>query len=196
MPTIALGVNAVVVCVPPNAFTCGLADPAVSQIGGTFPGARSVTYLDGYFRFTAADLGLEVLLLVAARSHRNSMRLDFASRRRWRVPNILRRVLERCVGELYADRARPPLGGLGMTPVSSSGLVTSRRARRFFPFRRRAGGVVPYGTSAAKTAAICDTSVFWITNLGMVMRSNGYAAVRVSTHAIENVHPRPGAPRP
>ena len=179
MPTIALGVNAVVVCVPPNAFTCGLADPAVNQIGGTFPGARSVAYLDGYFVFTAADLGSKFFCSLLLDPTQFDA-LDFAYADG--VPNILRRVLV-LRGELWL------IGEAALEvwyDAGSSGLETTP-GTSFFPFRRRAGGIIPYGTSAAKTAAICDNSVFWITNLGMVMRSNGYAAVRVSTHAIENV---------
>src|SRR5262252_2401590 len=51
--SIAVGATAVVVCVPPNALTCGLnvGDP-LNLIGGTFPGATSVAYLDGYFVYT------------------------------------------------------------------------------------------------------------------------------------------------
>src|SRR5215467_8537119 len=52
MPTIAIGVDNVVVCIPPRAYTCDHAAASVNEIGGSFPGARSVTYLDGYFVFT------------------------------------------------------------------------------------------------------------------------------------------------
>ena len=179
MPTIAVGVNAVVVCVPPNAYTCGLNDPAINKIGGTFRGARSVAYLDGYFVFTSDELDSKFFtsLLLDPTAYDA---LDFAYADG--VPNILRRVMV-LRGELW-------LLGEGALEVwydaGSSGLETTP-GTSFFPFRKRAGGVIPYGTSAAKTAAICDNSLFWITNLGMVMRSNGYAAVRVSTHAIEQI---------
>ena len=51
--TIAAGPTAAVICVPPNAWTCTHAagDPLV-QLGGTFTGASSVAYLDGYWAFT------------------------------------------------------------------------------------------------------------------------------------------------
>ena len=179
MPTIAVGVNAVVVCIPPNAYTCGLFDSAINQIGGTFPGARSVAYLDGYFVFTSDELDSKFFCSLLLDPTQFDA-LDFAYADG--VPNILRRVMV-LRGELW-------LLGEGALEVwydaGSSGLETTP-GTSFFPFRKRAGGVIPYGTSAAKTAAICDNSLFWVTNLGMVMRSKGYAAERVSTHAIEQI---------
>ena len=179
MPTIALGVNAVVVCVPPNAYTCGLGDSAVNKIGGDFPGARSVAYLDGYFVFTAAELGAKFFTsLLLDPSAYDALDFAYADG----VPNLLRRVMV-LRGELWL------VGETAMEvwyDAGSSGLETTP-GTSFFPFRRRAGGVVPYGTSAARTAAICDNSLFWITNLGMVMRSKGYGAQRISTHAIEQI---------
>ena len=179
MPTIAVGVNAVVVCVPPNAFTCGLGDTAVNQIGGDFPGARSVAYLDGYFVFTSDELSAQFFCsLLLDPSDYDALDFAFADG----VPNLIRRVMV-LRGELWL------IGESAMEvwyDAGSSGLETTP-GTSFFPFRRRAGGVVPYGTSAMKTAVICDNSLFWITNLGMVMRSQGYAAVRVSTHAIEKI---------
>ena len=177
--TIAVGVNAVVVCVPPNAFTCGPGDSSVNQITGAFPGARSVAYLNGYFVFTSDELDSRFFtsLLLDPTAYDA---LDFAYADG--VPNVLRRVLV-LRGELW-------LIGEGAIEVwydaGSSGLETTP-GTSFFPFRKRAGGVIPYGTADIKTAVICDNSLFWITNLGMVMRSNGYAAVRVSTNAIENI---------
>src|SRR4051812_44087042 len=56
MPTIAVGPVGAVVCVPPNAWTCAHSGP-INQIGGDFPGARSVAYLDGYFVYTSTETG-------------------------------------------------------------------------------------------------------------------------------------------
>ena len=54
--TIAVGMTAVVVCVPPNAFTCShQAGTPLNPIGGDFPGAASVAHMDGYFAFTAHE---------------------------------------------------------------------------------------------------------------------------------------------
>ena len=62
--------------------------------------------------------------------------------------------------------------------AGSSGLETTP-GTSFFPFRRRAGGVIHTALPGYRIAAICDNTLLWITNLGsMVMRSNGGAAVR------------------
>ena len=53
MVTAAASPAAIVICVPPNAFTAPHAAGAqLNQIGGTFPGANSVCFIDGYFVFT------------------------------------------------------------------------------------------------------------------------------------------------
>jgi hypothetical protein len=53
--TIATGPTAVVICVAPNAYTCGHNPGTIlNQIGGdVFPGASSVCYVDGYSRRSA-----------------------------------------------------------------------------------------------------------------------------------------------
>jgi len=179
MTTIAVGVNAVVVCVPPNAFTCGHHDTAVNQIGGTFPGARSVAYLDGYFVFTSDDLDAQFFCsLLLDPSDFDA--LDFASADG--VPNMLRRVLV-LRGELWLSGEK---GAEVWYDAGSSGLETTP-GTSFFPFRRRAGGVIPHGTTSMKSFVVCDGSIFWLTNEGIVVRSQGYAAVRISTHAIEAI---------
>jgi hypothetical protein len=168
-----------VVCVPPNAFTCGHNDTAVNQIGGTFPGARSVAYLDGYFVFTSDDLDSQFFTSLLLDPTAFDA-LDFAYADG--VPNLLRRVLV-LRGELWL------IGNEDVEvwyDAGSSGLETTPGIS-FFPFRRRAGGVINHGTTAIKSFVECDGSIFWLTNAGIVVRSQGYAAVRVSTHAIEAI---------
>jgi hypothetical protein len=169
MVTIAVGVTAAVVCVPPNAFTCPHAG-ALNQIGGTFPGARSVAYLDGYFVFTSDDddsnffcsLLLDPTMFDA---------LDFAFADG--VPNVLHRVIP-LAGELWLA------GDTAMEVWYDAGAAD-------FPFRRQSGGVVPYGAVSMKSIVVLDGSLFWLASNGSVLRSQGYKAVRVSTHAIESL---------
>lgn len=170
MITIAVGVNAVVVVVPPNAFTCSHSDTAVNQITGTFPGARSVAYLDGYFAFTSDDLNSQFFIsLLLDPSMFSALDFAFADG----VPNLLRRVIT-LRGELWL------VGEKGIEVWYNSGDAD-------FPFRRRAGAVIPQGVGTMKSMAIADGSLIWIGANHMVMQSQGYQATRISTHAIETI---------
>jgi hypothetical protein len=180
MVTIAVGVNGAVVCVPPNAFTCTHTG-ALNQIGGEFPGARSVTYLDGYFVFSQDEIGGQFFtsLLLDPTAYDA---LDFAYADG--VPNVIRRVMT-LRGELWL------LGDGGLEiwyDAGSSGLETGLSSGlSFFPFRRQNGGVLQTGCGTIRSAAICDGSLFWVGTNGMVNRSVGYKAQRISTHAIEDI---------
>lgn len=167
MVTIAAGVNAAVVCVPPKAFVCSHGGP-LNEIGGDFPGARSVAYLDGYFVFSPDEYSAQFFtsLLLDPNSYDA---LDFASSDA--VPNVLRRVVS-LRGDLWL------IGDAGIEVWYNAGAAD-------FPFRRQAGGVIPYGCVAIKSVAVGDGSIWWLSSNGVVMRSRGYQAERVSTHAIE-----------
>jgi hypothetical protein len=170
MTTIAVGTQAVVVCVPPNAFTCSHTDTAVNQIGGVFPGARSVTYQDGYFIFTNDNLtGVFFVCLLLDPTMFDA--LDFATAEG--VPNKIRRAMV-LHGEvwLFGDKAVEVWYDAGAAD---------------FPFRRQFGGVIPYGSGTPKGVVRADDSLFWITDLDIVVRSVGYKVQRVSTHAIETL---------
>jgi len=179
MPTIAVGVNAAVFCVPPNAFTCNHVATSVNQIGGTFPGARSVAYLDGYFVFTSVDLTSNFFssLLLDPLSY-DALDFAFADG----VPNVLRRVVT-VKGELWliGDKSIEIWYDAG-----SSGLETTP-GTSFFPFRRQSGGVIQFGAVSMRSCAVADNSLFWVSEQCIVMRSVGYTAKRISTHAIEEI---------
>lgn len=185
MPTIAVGVPGAVVCIPPNAFTCTHGG-GLNQIGGDFPGANSVTYIDGYFVFTNNDIDAS-FFTCRLLDPTSFDALDFAYTDA--VPNVARRVMT-LKGELWfmGDMAAEVWYDAG-----SSGLETTPGIS-FFPFRRRAGGVIPYGADSIKTCAIVDGSMFWVARNGTVFRSVGYTAQRVSTHAIEESIRQAGAP--
>ena len=171
IPTIAVGPTAVVVCVPPNVWTADHTGP-INQLGGTFPaeGASSVTYLDGYFVFTQAGHG-GPFFICRLLDPTDFDALDFAYADAF--PNDVRRVVTHR-GELWF------LGFSGFEVWYDSGDAD-------FPFRRRAGGVTKHGTATHKSMAMGDDSVWWFGIDGNIYRSNGYAAVRVSTHAIEKI---------
>jgi hypothetical protein len=56
-----------------------------------------------------------------------------------------------------------------------------------FPYRRRSGGVIPFGISTPNAVAKGDGSVWWVSQDHVVLRSAGYQAQRISTHAIEDI---------
>lgn len=169
MVTIAVGVNAAVVCVPPNAYTCSHTG-ALNQIGGNFPGARSVAYLDGYFIFTNDDISSQFFLseLLDAADYDA---LDFAYADG--VPNIVRRAMV-LRGDVWF------MGDDGLEVWYDAGDAD-------FPLRRRTGAVVPYGIGAIKSACVCDGSIFYLSINNSIMRTSGYTVARVSTHAIETL---------
>lgn len=169
MITIASGVVGAVVCVPPNAFTCTHTG-ALNQIGGTFPGARSVTYLDGYFVFTSDNIDAQFFVsLLLDPTAFDALDFAFADG----IPNIIRRAMTHR-GEVWL------LGDAGIEIWYDSGDAD-------FAFRRRANGVIQYGVTSIKTAVIGDNSLFWLASDGQVKRSDGYQAVRISTHGIEEI---------
>ena len=179
--TIAAGPTACVICVAPNAFTCGhLPTDALNQITDPdFPGASSVTYVDGYFAFSAlgdtAQWFISELLDPASYDA-----LDFAFSDA--LPNVIRRVITHR-GQVWTVGE----GGFEVWyDAGSSGLETMP-GTSFFPFRRAAGGVINIGTGSPQSVCRADNSVWWVGLDGIVYRSNGYNPQRVSTHAIEAI---------
>jgi hypothetical protein len=169
MVTIASGVVGAVVCVPPRAYTCTHTG-ALHQIGGDFPGARSVTYIDGYFVFTSDNIDSQFFTsLLLDPTAFDALDFAFADG----VPNIIRRAITHR-GEIWL------LGDAGIEVWYDSGDAD-------FPFRRRGGAFIQYGVTSPKTVVVGDNSVFWVSTDGTVKRSNGYQAVRISTHWVENV---------
>ena len=59
-----------------------------------------------------------------------------------------------------------------------------------FPFAAVPGGFVPHGCIAPYSAATQDINVFWLSHdlqgRAIVLQGQGYSAMRISTHAIEN----------
>jgi hypothetical protein len=170
--TIAAGPTAAVVCVAPRAYTCKhLPGEPLNQITDPdFPGATSVTYVDGYFAFSS--LGDTAQWFVSRVLDPLSYdALDFAFSDA--LPNIIRRVITHR-GQVWT------VGEAGFEVWYDSGNAD-------FPFRRASGGIIDIGTGSPQAVCRAEESVWWVGLDGVVYGSNGYKATRVSTHAIEAI---------
>lgn len=54
-----------------------------------------------------------------------------------------------------------------------------------FPFQRMQGGFMTVGCLSKHTPASCDNTVFWVSDVGHVVRLEGYVAKRISNHGVE-----------
>jgi hypothetical protein len=178
--TIAVGPTAAVVCVPPRAYTCTITGPLteLTAADNNFPGATSVAWYDGYFVFTSYENNSKFFIAPLADPSGIFDPLDFVfSDAR---PNVVYAlvplqtdlwVMGYSAHEIWYD-------------AGTSGLETTA-GTSFFPFRRQSGGVIPFGMGTPRSLAVGDKSVFWVGINGIVYRSKGYNALRISTHAIE-----------
>ena len=167
--TIAVGMTAVVVCVPPNAFTCGhQTGTPLNQIGGDFPGANSVAQMDNYFAFTGFyDITQWFISHLLDPTEYDALDFVYADA----MPNVLRTIVGHN-GEFWI------IGEKGIEIWYDAGNAD-------FPFRRRSGATIRVGTLSPKSVQTGAESVWWISDKNVVYRSNGYTAQRVSNHAIE-----------
>ena len=180
--TIACGVTAAVICVAPRAYTCSHEVGApLNEIGGdVFEGATSVTHVDGYFAFSAPG-NTAKWFISRLLDPTDFDALDFAFSDG--TLNVIRRVVAHR-GQLWTIGE----GGFEVWyNAGSSGLTGETPGLSFFPFRRAAGGVLPQGTGSPMSVCRADQSLWWLAMDGLVYRTNGYKAERVSTHAIESV---------
>lgn len=169
-PSIAVGPTAVVVCIPPNAWTASHTG-SLNQLGGTFPGdASSVAYLDGYFVFTRMS-DWQQFFISELLDPTNYDALDFASLDAF--TNYTTRVVTLGTDLWFA-------GINGWEIWYDAGAAD-------FPFRRQPSGIIQRTVITPHSIAVGDGSVFWLSTDYIVQRSNGYHATRISTHAIETI---------
>lgn len=169
-PTIAVGTTSVCVCVPPNAWVADhsgslsqITDPAFVQYG-----ASSVTYIDGYFVFTAFENSSRWFTSnLLDGSTYDALQFAYADTR----PNVVRRVITHR-GDLWF------LGEGGLESWYNAGNPN-------LPFLRRAGSDIAYGCGAPQSVAIADNAIFYLSYLGIVLKIVGYQAVRVSIPSVE-----------
>jgi len=169
MVTIAVDNISAVFCVPPNAYTCGhnAGDP-LNALGGTFPGASTVTALDGYYIFSAYPPNGQFFISQIF-DPLDFDALDFATADA--IPNnLLRVVTHRSDLWLFGDS--------GIEVWYDTGAAD-------FPFRRRPGGTLEFPASSYMTIGHGDGSLFWLGQQNIVYRTVGYQATRISTHGIE-----------
>lgn len=171
MATIAVGPVNGCVCTGPDAYAFNHAGTEFRQISGDdWQGASSVTYLDGYFVFTSIEATSQ--FFVSALFDAEAVDpLDFAYSDG--VPNVVRRGI--------THNRQLWLAGEGALEVWYNSGDSD------FPFRPVSGGVLTPGTVSPRSVATIDNSVWWLGKDGVVYRSQGYQAVRVSTFAIERI---------
>jgi hypothetical protein len=172
MVTIASNTKYAVICVPPRLYYCLHTDAALTQIDTTpfaAGGVGSVSYLDGYWVVTQYNGG-PVINVSGLNDPSAWDPLDFAQ-----IDSMVKILLRtvRHNGELWL------LGENGALVWYDAGAAD-------FPLRPMPGSTIPYGV-IARTVAEIDGSLWWATRDNTVLRTDGYKAVRVSTHAIETV---------
>ena len=136
-----------------------------------FPGANSVGFLDGYFVFTEPDS--QHFWVTAINNGSDIDGLDYASAEG--SPDGLR--------GLVVSNLEVWLFGYNSTEVWYNAGTPD------FPLARIQGAFNEVGSAATYAMAKTTGGVFWLASdargHGMVMRTKGYQASRVSTHAVE-----------
>jgi hypothetical protein len=170
-PTIAVGADQTVIVVPPRAYVCnhnGLLQE-ITTGNGNFPpeGASSVATIDGYFVFTSFTG--EYFFCSNLLTGLNFDSLDYSQSAR--RPDYVRKAVVHN-GELW-------LFG------QDSSSVWYDAGAADFPFRERAGSTLEAGLGSYPTLTSIDGSLFFLGSDRVVYRTQGYQAVRISTHPIE-----------
>jgi hypothetical protein len=136
-----------------------------------FPGALTVSYLDGYFIFIEPNS--QFVWSTAILDGTSIDPLDFASAEG--LPDGL-------VSSI-ADHSEAWLFG------TNSVEVWYNAGNAGFPLQRIQGAFMEIGCAATFSVAKLDNSIFWLgadaRGKGIVYRAKGYGGVRVSTHAVE-----------
>jgi hypothetical protein len=139
-----------------------------------FPGAASVTFLDGYFIVNEPNTAR--FYISALFDGLSWGALDFATAEG--SPDNLVRVFA-ALGQLWlmGERTIEIWNNTGGSAVST------------FPFQRVNGARIDIGILAGNTTVNADNSLFWLGGdeygRGFVYRTNGFSPVRISTEAIE-----------
>jgi len=136
-----------------------------------FPGAVTVSYLDGYFVFNEPNS--QKIWVTSLLEGTQIDPLDFASAE-GSPDNV--------VSLLVSNRELWVFG-------TNSAEVWYDAGTADFPLQRIQGAFNEVGCAAAYSVAKMDNGVFWLgadaRGRGMVYRANGYQAQRISTHAVE-----------
>lgn len=165
--TMATNGEQTVIVTPPAAFV--VVGTGVGQIvDPDFPGATSVTYIDGYFVFSGPE-GTGRFFISALLDGTNYDALDFATAEG--DPDPLIRV--------FGDHRELWAFGVNSTEIYSN------TGEADFPFTRISGAFIERGCGAVASVAKADNTVFWLGDDRIVYRADGYVPRRVSTFAVE-----------
>lgn len=156
-----------VIVADPEAYVVSTTGTITHITDVDFPDVTSVCYIDGYFIFSKKNTDQYIWSAVLDATSYDA--LDIASAET--VPDGLYRVFEHR-NELWLFCSR------SIEIHRSTGDADQ-------PFARQSGGLITVGTHSGDTVAEVGGSMFWLGNDNVVYRSEGYQAVRVSTHAIE-----------
>ena len=156
----------------PSGYIYNAATDVFSEITDPdFPGAVTVGYLDGYFVFNEPDS--QKIWITSLLDGLEVDPLDFASAEG--SPDGV-------VGIIIVNRELWILGTNSLEVWYDSGALD-------FPLQRIQGAYNEVGCVSAYSIVKLDNSVFWLgkdaRGQGIVYRSAGYNAQRISTHAVE-----------
>lgn len=140
-----------------------------------FPGADTVTFMDGYFIFTYSSQASTFLkkgefFISNLRDGLTYDALDFAN------------------AEKYPDRLQHAVANLGELWLFGTDTIEVwyNSGDVDFPFERIPQAVVEKGLLNRWTVARADNSIYWVDDDGIVRRAqDGYVPLRISTHAVE-----------
>lgn len=170
--SMAYGITQLVIVDGPNGYVLTLATNVFQQITSSgFYGSNRVRFLDNYFLFVHPLT--QQFYISAINDATSEDPLDFASAES-QPDNLI---------TLEVDHSEIWLFGSQTTEVwFDSGAAD-------FPFQRNRGASIEIGCQAPHSVQKLDNSVFWvgqdINGSGIVFRSQGFQAQRVSTQAIE-----------
>ena len=156
----------------PDAFIYNAVNQTLEKIiDPDFPGAVTVGYLDGYFVFNQPNS--QRFWVTSLNDGTQIDPLDFASAEA--NPDDI-------VSLMVSHREVWLFGNNSIEVWYNAGLAD-------FPLARIQGAVLEFGCQAPYSVAKMDNSLFWLgadaRGSGIVYRSNGYSAQRISTHAVE-----------
>ncbi len=148
------------------------ATEGLEQVGDPdFPGAASVTYLDGYFIFNNRQNGQKDQFFISSILDGETYdAAEFATAERY--PDNLVRV--------FADKAELILFG-----TDSIEIWFNSNPSIAFPFARAQNSIIDEGLGALHSVQKVNSQVIWLDANGIVRRKEGLSAVRISTHEVE-----------
>ena len=134
-----------------------------------YPGATSVTFLDGYFLFTRPESGQ--FFISASYDGTSFDALDFATAE-GDPDNLVVGVVDHREYWLFGEKTTE---------------IWYNSGDADFPFERASGAFIERGCISKNSVSKLDNSLFWVGDDRVIYRANGYTPQRISTHAIEHV---------